>query len=77
MVVAFREPLPPHAKRLMETLGVSVRIDPRAPEPLIKASGRSGKTRRELSEEARQRMRDSYYARPDKQIYSRSRAKEG
>ena len=70
--VGFREKLPPHAQRLMDTLGVDVYIDPNAPILTeIKASGQPGKTRRDLSPEERSRMSDAYYARADKRHLSK------
>jgi hypothetical protein len=68
LCVRFREPLAAHSQRLMDALGVMVVIDPDAPILSdIKASGRSGTTRSEMSDELRARQRASYYAREDKQ----------
>src|SRR5262245_44251847 len=68
IVVTFPEPLPDFAQRLMDAFGATVRIDPTAPAFCCgKRSGRRQPTRRELTEETRSRMRDSYFARPDKQ----------
>ena len=69
--VRFPEVLPSHAQRLMATLGVVVEIDPNAPIlSTIKTNGQSPKTRRELSDETRARMREAYFARPDKRAYA-------
>lgn len=71
LLVRFPEPLPSYGQALLETLGVEVRVDPNAPRlATIKASGRPGKTRRDLDPEVRQRQREAYYARPDKSKYA-------
>ena len=70
LTVAFPEPLPPHAQRLMDTLGVVTRIDPHAPVlSTVRTNGHAGRTRRELTAETKTRMRASYFARPDKERY--------
>jgi hypothetical protein len=69
--VRFPEPLPRHAEKLMATLGVVVEIVPTAPKlSEVKTNGRSRKTRRQLSDETRRRMRAAYFARPDKRTYA-------
>src|SRR5690242_11395566 len=72
LVVRFPEPLPSHGAELLDSLGVVVEVDPSAPVlSNIRASGRAQKTRRELDNATRGRMRESYYARPDKAHYSK------
>jgi hypothetical protein len=74
LVVRFPQPLTRWGGELLETLGVIVEIDPEAPVlSTIRASGRSQKTRRELSDEVRRRMSEAYYARPDKERYAQQR----
>ena len=66
LVVRFPRPLAPHAQQLVEALGARVVIDPTAPAlSTLRSTGRPGKTRRELSDDERRRMRESYLARPD------------
>lgn len=70
LVVQFREPLAPHSEDLLASLGVEVEIHPAAPIlGAMRASGYSRKTRRELDDDVKARMRESYFARPDKRRY--------
>jgi hypothetical protein len=70
LCVRFPEPLPSYGERLLRTLGVRIVIDPTAPRLSdVRSSGRPAKTRRQLTDDERGRMRESYYARPDKAIY--------
>ena len=67
LTVWFPRPLASHSQQLLESLGVVVKIDPDAPVlSEIVASGRSGTTRREMSQELRERQRRAYYDRSDK-----------
>ena len=74
--VRLSEPPPEHAARLFESLGVEVVLDPRVQRPCKcpRASGRTSRTRSQMTEETRDRMRDAYYMRDDKKYLARRRS---
>ena len=64
--VAFPNEPQEHARELLKTLGAVVEVDPSAPilTTLKPWSGRTNKTRSQLSDEERRRLQEAYYARP-------------
>lgn len=70
--IEIGEPLPEHGARLLAAMGVEVVLAAGAPCtcPDCNPSGRSGrrppgKTRADLTDEERRRMREAYFARPE------------